>query len=127
MHVLKPDKGQDMQETEWFGVAGQIRKDLYRAQDAVNEYTRDQLTNPSTGIVAVMRKDVNDSIDRKLAESSKATSHEMTKIQDKVNHIEKMMEQIMEKINVLDHEARSSTAGSTYKGGTAQSIVSSLN
>merc|ERR1711935_773 len=33
VHVLKPDKGQDMEETEWFGVAGQIRKDLYRTKD----------------------------------------------------------------------------------------------
>jgi len=127
VHVLKPDKGQDMQETEWYGVAGQIRKDLYRAQDAVNEFTKDQLTNPNTGLMAVMEKRMGDSIDSKLGLASKVTSDEMTKIQKEVKEVKGMMKEIMQKIKGLDFDGqRSSTAGS-YKGGIAQSIVSSLN
>ena len=114
-----------MQETEWFGVAGQIRKDLYRTQHLVNDYTKDQLSNPNTGLMAVIKKDVDDIVDKKIGAIGTETGRELKKVQAEVNQIKQMIQTFIEQ-NGGAQDNLASTAGS-YKGGIAQSIVSSLN
>ena len=125
VHVLKPDKGQDMQETEWFGVAGQIRKDLYRTQHLVNDYTKDQLSNPNTGLMAVIKKDVDDIVDKKIGAIGTETGRELKKVQAEVNQIKQMIQTFIEQ-NGGPQDNLASTAGS-YKGGTANSESDASN
>jgi hypothetical protein len=74
IHVLQPDQGQHVALDEWFGVAGQIRKDLNRTEKLLTLHIKDQLTNPNTGLETKLQKSIKASIDHGL----KATHNEVT-------------------------------------------------
>ena len=58
IHVLQPDQGQQVALDEWFGVAGQIRKDLKRTEKLLTLHIKDQLTNPNTGLETKLQKSI---------------------------------------------------------------------
>jgi hypothetical protein len=124
VHVLQPDQGQQVALDEWFGVAGQIRKDLNRTEKQLTSHIKDQLTNPNTGLEMKLQKSMNESIDHRLT----VTQNEVTSQMTTLNHrIEKIEELLRENIRKMNHPGGESVDGtfSSFTHARAGSVLSS--
>jgi hypothetical protein len=59
VHVLIPDKGQDLQQTEWLGIAGQIRKDMSRLHEQARAVTTHELGELAKRVETLVGADEN--------------------------------------------------------------------
>jgi uncharacterized membrane protein YgcG len=134
IHILKqPDEHHN---NEWFGYAGQIRKDLNRTYAMISADTKRQLTNPNNGLQKTLVANIDNSIENRMTQTTRELTLDLRELKEEMASMHNVLNSILRSNNIRgalnpkmadDHDDGSTSYGYTsrransYMSGTGTS------